>query len=309
MTKFGARIATLAAILVTLVGAADDRDTLTVRPEGTLAMKINGVDGRVRVDPSAVPRLICNPDFATRAQIVAQGRAVLMTDPADVFGSYGDVALQLAGRAQTMRANWFDRRYVEGADCVIAPEMIGVGVVRFERGSAPRGARTVAMPLNPGGKTSPDWNGAAATAVLVGDRDISVGFSFLQPDNSITASAALRIADGYVGRYAGEAVTSLSVSGRERQLRRMVLQKPLPVGPLAVTEMQVRVSDWGSAGRIKPVGTIDPPEDPNDVKVVARFVREETFERLMLGAEQLRRCSSIVVDFRAREIRLTCAPA
>ncbi len=307
MIGFRSRIAAAAAILFTLVGAADDRDVLTVRADATLAMKINGVDGRVRVDPSAVPRLICNPDFAVRAQIVAQGRAVLMTDPADVYGSYGQVALQLAGRAQDVRANWFDRPYVEGADCVIAPEMIGVGVVRFERGSASRGERTVAMPLNPGGSTSPDWNGAAATAVRVGDRDISVGFSFLQPNNSITASAALRVADGHGGRYAGAAVQSVSVSGRERQLRRMVLQSPLPVGPLAVSEMQVRVSDWGSAGRIKPVGTIDPPEDPDDVKVVARFEREETFERLMLGSEQLRRCSSIVVDFRAREIRLTCA--
>ena len=304
--KFRSRIAALAALSVALTGAADD-DTLTIRSEGTLAMTVNGVAGRVRVDPSAVPRLFCNPDFAVRAKIVAEGRAVLMTDPADVFGSYGDVALQLAGRAQTMRANWFDRRYVEGADCVIAPGMIGVGVVRFVSSASTRGERTVVMPLNPGGATSPDWNGAAATAVRVGDRDISVGFSFLQPDNSITASAALRIADGYVGRYAGGPVTSVSVSGRERQLRRMVLQKPLAVGPLSVTEMQVRVSDWGSAGRIKPVGTIDPPEDPNDVKVVARFEREETFERLMLGAEQLRRCSSIVVDFRAREIRLTCA--
>lgn len=303
------RIGLLALASVALTGAADDRDTLTVRADAPVAMTVNGVDGRVRIDPSAVPRLMCNPDFAVRAKIVAEGRAVLLTDPADVVGSYGTVAMRIAGRALDVRANWLDGRYVEGADCVIAPGMIGVGVVRFEGGSAARGERTVAMPLNPGGATSPDWNGAAATAVRVGDRDISVGFSFLQPDNSITASAALRIADGYVGRYAGGPVGSVSVSGRERQVRRMVLQKPLAVGPLSVTEMQVRVSDWGSAGRIKPVGTIDPPEDPNDVKVVARFEREETFERLMLGREQLRRCSSITIDFRAREIRLACAPA
>jgi hypothetical protein len=250
--------------------------------------------------------MICNPDFAMRAKIVAQGRAVLLSDPADVFGSYGAVALRLAGRTQEVRANWLDRAYVEGADCVIAPEMIGVDVVRFALGSG-RGERTVAMPLNPGGSASPDWNGAAATAVRVGDRDISVGFTFTQPGNTVTASAALRIADGHGGRYAGEAVQSVSASGRDRQLRRMVLQSPLSVGPLGVTEMQVRVSDWGSARRIKPVGTVEPPVDPDDVKVVARHEREETFERLMIGSDQLRRCSSIVVDFSAREIRLTCA--
>ena len=147
MTKFRPNIAALAAILVTLAGAADDPDSLTIRSGETLAMTVNGVDGRMRVDPSALPRMICNPDFAVRAKIVAQGRAALLSDPADVFGSYGSVALRLAGRVQEVRANWLDRRYVEGADCVIAPEMIGVGVVRFESGRSSRGERTVAMPM------------------------------------------------------------------------------------------------------------------------------------------------------------------
>lgn len=307
MTKLRSRTAALAAMLVTLAGAADDRDVLTIRSNETLAMRVNGVGGRVRVDPSAVPRMMCNPDFAVRAQIVAQGRAVLLSDPADVFGSFGAVTLQLAGRKQEVRANWLDRRYVEDADCVIAPEMLGVGAVRFVGGTTSRGERTVAMPLNPGGPSSPDWNGAAATAVRVGDRDVSVGFTFTQPGNSVTARAATRIAGAHGGRYAGEAVRSVSASGRERQLRRMVLKSPLPIGPLAVSEMQVRVTDWGSAGRIKPVGTVEPPADPNDVTVVARYEQDDTFERLMIGSDQLRRCSSIVVDLRAREIRLTCA--
>ena len=307
MTKLRPRIAALAAILVTLAGAADDRDMLTIRPGAILEMKVNGVDGRVRVDPSAVPRMFCNPDFAVRARIVAQGRAALLSDPADVFGSYGAVTLQLAGRTQEVRANWLDRRYVEDADCVIAPEMIGIDVVRFALAPARSGERTVVMPLNPGGAASPDWNGAAATAVRVGDRDISVGFTLIQPGNTVTATAALRISGAHGGRYAGEAVRSVSASGRDRQLRQMVLQSPLPVGPLAVSEMQVRVTDWGSAGRIKPVGTVEPPADPDEVKVVAQFEHQQTFERLMIGSDQLRRCSSIVIDRRTREIRLTCA--
>ena len=300
------RIAALAAILLVSAGAADDRDVLTIRFDETLPMKVNGVAGRMRVDPSALPRMFCNPDFAVRAQIVAQGRAALLSDPVDVFGSHGMVSLQLAGRAQEVRANWFDRPYVEGADCVIAPEMIGVGAVRFTTGAATRGERSVAMPLNPGGAASPDWNGAAATAVRVGDRDVGIGFTFLQPGNIVTARAATRIASAHGGRFAGDPVRVPSLSGRDRQLRRMVLGSPLQVGPLAVGEMQVRVTDWGFAGRIKPVDAVEEPVDPGEVTVTANSEQTETFQRLMIGRDQLRRCASIVVDFRAREIRLTC---
>lgn len=306
MTKLRVRIALLAAIVVMGVGAADDRDTLTIRAGETLAMKVNGVTGRMRVDPSALPRMFCNPDFAVRAQIVAQGRAALLSDPVDVFGSHGMVSLLLAGRTQEVRANWFDRPYVEGADCVIAPGMIGVGAVRFTTGAATRGERTVALPLNPGGPASPDWNGAAATAMRVGDRDVGIGFTFIEPRNIVTARAATRIAVAHGGRFAGDPVREPTLSGRDRQLRRMVLQSPLQVGPLAVGEMQVRVTDWGFAGRIKRVGEVEAPVDPGDVTVTAQYENTETFQRLMIGRDQLRRCSSVEVDFRTREIRLTC---
>jgi len=170
-----------------------------------------------------------------------------------------------------------------------------------------RGERTVAMPLNPGGESSPDWNGAAATAVRIGDRDVSVGFTLAEPNNTVTARTALRISGAYGGRYAGEAVRTESASGRERLLRRMVLARPMTVGPVAVDDMQVRVTDWGSARRIKRAGEVEAPADPNDVTVVARAEHEDTFERLTIGTAALGRCSSIVVDLRAREIRLTCA--
>lgn len=307
MTKIGWRIVPLVAMLATLPGAADDRNVLTVRGDGILPMQVNGVDGRVRVDPSAVPRMICNPDFAVRAGIVAQGRAVILTDPADAYGSFGTVSLRLAGRTRQVLASWLGRRYVDGADCVIAPEMIGVDAAQFVLRPAVRGERTVAMPMNPGGESSPDWNGAAATAVRIGDRDVSVGFTLAQPDNTVTARTALRISGAYGGRYAGDAVRTEAASGQERLLRRMVLARPMAVGPLTIDEMQVRVTDWGSARRIKRVGEVEPPADPNEVNVVARAEHEDTFERLMIGTSALRRCSSIVVDLRAREIRLTCA--
>ncbi|MFD1787606.1 hypothetical protein ACFSC3_08480 [Sphingomonas floccifaciens] len=307
MIKPGRRILALTAVLMALPGAAADRNILTIRGDGVVAMQVNGVDGRIRVDPSAVPRMLCNPDFAVRARMVAQGRAVILTDPSDAYGSFGEVTLRLAGRTLQPRANWLERRYVEGADCVIAPEMIGVDAAHFELRSSVRGERTVVMPLNPGGETSPDWNGAAATAVRLGDRDVSVGFTLAQPANTVTAQTALRIASAYGGRYAGEAVRTEAASGQERLLRRMVLTRPMAVGPVAIDDMQVRVTDWGSARRIKKVGDVDEPVDPNDVQVVARAVHEDTFERLMIGTDALKRCSSIVVDLRAKEMRLTCA--
>ena len=297
----------LVAMLAALPGAAGDRNILTIRGDGVVDMQVNGVAGRIRVDPSAVPRMLCNPDFAVRAKVVAQGRAVILSDPADAYGSFGAVTLRLAGRTQQVRANWLDRRYVEGADCVIAPEMLGVDAAHFALRSSVRGERTVAMPLNPGGEASPDWNGAAASAVRIGDRDVSVGFTLAEPNNTVTARTALRISGAYGGRYAGEAVRTQSASGRERLLRRMVLARPMTVGPIAVNDMQVRVTDWGSARRIKRAGEVETPADPNDVTVVARAEHDDTFERLMIGTEALKRCSSIVVDLRAREIRLTCA--
>lgn len=305
MRRAGRTIAGLLAVFAT-PAAADESSSFTIRVGQTLEIAVNGVAGRLRVDPAAVPTMMCNPDFAARAKIVAQGRAALLSDPDDVFGSYGMVSLRLAGRTQDVQVNWLDRSYVAGADCVASPEMIGTDVVRFALGPAVKGERTVALPLNPGGAASIDWNGAVATAVPVGKRDLSVGFTLIQPGNSVTASGALRIANTHGGRYAGDAIQTISVSGRERQLRRMVLASPLAVGPLAVREMQVRMTDWGTARRIKTLSAKEAAPDPDEITVVAREQEHNTYERLTLGSDQLKRCSSLVVDRRAREVRLTC---
>jgi hypothetical protein len=82
----------------------------------------------------------------------------------------------------------------------------------------------------------------------------------------------------------------------------MRLGTPLLVGPLAISELGVRTADFGNAAAIRVVGG-----DPDEVIVTGDRRRNRHRDRLSIGADQLRNCSSITFDKRARQIRLSCA--
>ena len=82
----------------------------------------------------------------------------------------------------------------------------------------------------------------------------------------------------------------------------MRLGTPLAIGPFAISELGVRTADFGNASGIREEGG-----DPDEVVVTGDRRRNRGRDRVAIGADQLRNCSSITFDKRARQVRLTCA--
>lgn len=87
-------------------------------------------------------------------------------------------------------------------------------------------------------------------------------------------------------------------------MRTLRLARPFIVGPLAIAELGVRTGDFGNATAIREEGG-----DPDEVVVTGERRRNRDRDRVAIGADQLRNCSSITFDKRARQVRLSCVSA
>ncbi len=94
--------------------------------------------------------------------------------------------------------------------------------------------------------------------------------------------------------------------GVSRPVRPLTLARPLVVGPLSLTRLGVRTAEGKDTSAIPDANTPPPPPvDPDEVVVTARPGRPRP-GTLTLGTDALARCSSIVFDKPARQVRLTC---
>ncbi len=70
-----------------------------------------------------------------------------------------------------------------------------------------------------------------------------------------------------------------------------------------MTQLSVRTADTGSTATI---ADADAPGDPDEVVVTGKGKHDPKKDWLSIGADQLGRCSSIVFDKPARQVRLSC---
>jgi hypothetical protein len=112
----------------------------------------------------------------------------------------------------------------------------------------------------------------------------------------------VRLAAAYDARIAGETGSEEIAFGIARPVRTLHLGRPLQIGPLSITELGVRTSDFGNAAAIREAGG-----DPDEIVVTAGRRRNNDRDRIAIGADLLARCSSLVFDRVAHQIRLTCS--
>ena len=185
---------------------------------------------------------------------------------------------------------------------MIGPGGVPEPVVRFMLRPSVPGERTVTFPLENEGGLLGGWGGSYALLDLEG-QPLRIRFDPHAPRTLATAGAAVRIANAQDGIVSGDASPVHIAFGISRPVRTMRLGRPLAVGPLTLTELGVRTSDFGNTSTIREEGG-----DPDEVVVTGDRRRSSRWDRLVLGADELRLCSSIVFDRRRREVRLTCAP-
>jgi len=291
----------LCLALIPAVAGAQER---VVSGDGIVTVTVNGAPGRLRIDPAAPALPILTAAYAQRVGLRPGPFAfAYLVGPERVMGrsAVGRIAVGAGVSPRKRRIGWAERDYVAGADGVIGPGGLPEPVIRFVLRAPIAGERTITLPLEDEGGLFGGWGGTYAMVDLGGE-PLRVRFNPHEPRTLATAGAAVRIANLHEGRVSGETAPAHIAFGISRPVRTMRLGTPLNIGPFAISELGVRTADFGNASGIREEGA-----DPDEVVVTGDRRRTRNRDRLSIGADLLRNCSSITFDKRARQVRLTCA--
>ena len=209
-----------------------------------------------------------------------------------------------AEKPEKRRIGWMNRDYRPPADGTVGPAGLPERVIRFALRPPRAGEQTVTLPMHGGTGLFGGWF-AIDGVMNSGGTPIHVSFDPYRPHSLATASAAVALAASQQGTMTAETGRQEILFGIERPYRMMKLGRPLVLGGLSLDRIGVRVTEGNIAGRIAEEGAAPEKADPDEVVVTAK-VKKPRPGSLIFGADALARCSSIVFDKRAREIRLTC---
>ncbi len=287
---------------------------------GMIAATIDGKPVSLRVDPAAPGLVFVTTAVAERLalkggalglgySVGGQGAMQATTVRPMTFGSnsvkrrIGFPSRKHEAKRDAVDPRWVGRAFGGVGDGSIGPASLPEPVVRILLNAARAGERTVALPMVDGGGLLGKLSGTFAQ-IMIGGQPVRVRFDPYHPRTTVTANAATLIAQAQRGTLVGLTAPVEIAFGIARPVRMMTLATPLAVGPLAVSSLGVRTTDVGSAAAIPDADAA--PSDPDEVVVVAKGKRDAKRDRLTIGADLLDRCSSIVFDKPARQIRLTC---
>jgi hypothetical protein len=279
---------------------------LVVSGDGIVPVTVNGVAARIRIDP-AVPSLpMLTADYAGRARLRAGPFAFgYMVGPEMVRGrsAVARIGIGEGVRPRKRRVGWTDRPFAAGVDGVVGPGGLPNQLVRFVLGPPRPGERTVALPMADEGGLFGGW-GHSYAVIDLGGQPLRIRFDPHHPRTLATAGAGVRLATHHDARIGGAVESDEIAFGIARPVRTLHLGRPLQIGPLTIAELGVRTADFGNAASIREESESG---DPDEVIVTGDRRRNNDRDRIAIGADLLARCSSLVFDRRAREIRLTCA--
>ncbi len=316
------RTGVAASVLVSSVALAGDTVTAIrdVPVGGMIAATIDGKPVTLRVDPAAPGLVFVTTAVAERLalkggalglgySVGGQGAMQATTVRPMTFGTnavkrrIGFPSRKHETKGKAADPRWVGRPYADVGDGTIGPASLPEPVVRILLNAPRAGERTVALPMVDGGGLLGKLSGTFAQ-ITIGGQPIRVRFDPYHPRTTVTANAATLIAQAQRGTLAGLTAPVEIAFGIARPVRMMTLATPLLVGPLALSSLGVRTTDVGNAAAIPDADA--PPPDPDEIVVVAKGKRDANRDRLTIGADLLDRCSAIVFDKPAKQIRLTC---
>lgn len=294
-----------AASIVSLVAAlpvakvayakAAQADTLVIGPDLAIDVAVNGVPLRFKASPSASPTLILNPASATR---IGLGKglfgAQVNIGPTAVEGRTAVLNYVIDGVPSKKRSVAFDRAIAPGLDGVIGPGAMAHRKIVFRLRAPVSGERQITLPLVDQGFTG------SGTMISLEGEDVFVKWALQRQPTIATAGAAAAIAVVHDGRLQGEAARTTIAFDVQRPVRRLLLGKPLVVGPVLLDSLQARTADYGDASEIGEA-------DASEIVVRAKGKSSgRTIRVLEIGSDAMQHCSSLIFDKPARKIIFSC---
>lgn len=300
-----------------LLGATEPAERV-VEGDGIVDVSVNGTPARLRIDPAAPGMPLIARELAVRSGLKMEGGwgigigysiggVEVMSRTQLVRLDFGEPG---GKDADKRRVGWTSRPFAEVADGSVGPDAMPEPVVRFRLRDAIAGERTVTFPAV---RTTGPFGmfghfSATFAEIEVGGEPMRVRFDPHHPRTLATAGAGVRLAQLHDGAVSGDTVPTEIFFGVERPVRTLTLKRPFSLGPLAIESLGVRTSDYGNTSVIREASAPVDAADPDEIVVTDKRGKRDTRRDVVsLGADYLARCSTIVFDKPAKQIRLTCA--
>jgi hypothetical protein len=297
------RRAAAALAPLALLAAASPPERV-IRAGEPVPVTLDGAPGQLLIDPGAPSVPLVTTDYATRAGLKPGPFALAyLVGPVKVPGRTAVARIDLGHGPEKKRVGWTERPISPGVDGSVGPGGLADDVVRFVLRDPVAGERDHALPMTDGGGLLGGAAGLFATIPLDG-APVRVRFDLRQRATITNAGTAQSLARTNRGTLAADTRQATIAFGVERPVRRMTLATPLAIGPLSLTALDVRATDYGSTGGIAADGAVP---DPDEIVVTAKGKRDRSRDRITVGTDALARCSAITFDKRAKQVRLTCA--
>jgi hypothetical protein len=268
--------------------------------------QMRGRPVRLKVDPGAPWFVLLNGSAAKSMRLVGTRSATLAIGPMRLKGKTRSEKLTFSGTEARRHVMWLKGDVVKGADGVINPAHLPWEFVKM-RLKAPRpGEQQIELPMRF------DKERGLYHEYSFGGQTILTRFTLADRLTTATGAAASVIAKRRNGIWKGDPFSYAVRYGVTRPVRRMVLGQPLSVNGFVLSKMAVRILDDRGDYRlpVQELPIVASEQDPGeDILVLGK--QRKTFGAphfwLMIGSEDLSRCSNISYNNRTRRLILSCA--
>lgn len=268
--------------------------------------QVRGRPLRLKVDPGAPWFVLLNGSAAKSLKLIGTRSATLAIGPMKLKGKTRSEKFIFAGSEARRPVMWLKGDVVKGADGVINPAHLPWEFVKM-RLKAPRpGEQQVELPMRF------DKERGLYHEYSFGGQTILTRFTLADRLTTATGAAASVIAKRRNGIWKGDPFTYAVRYGVTRPVRRMVLGQPLSVNGFMLSKMAVRILDDRGDYRL-PVQElpVTAAEEDAEEDILILGKQRKTFGAphfwLMIGSEDLSRCSNISYNNRTRRLILSCS--
>jgi hypothetical protein len=280
-------------------------DELVLSGNNIINVEIEGRPLRLEVRPDAAGAPTINPAIAQQLGFKpGMFGGILAIGPTRVTFNSAVHKINFGGKPEKQRVIWAMRDVSVIADGTISPASLPYKRVKFELNARSSGERLYRYALDNFGFLGRFGIG---TTIRAQAKKMQVIFSLIRDQNMVSAPTGNWLATNYKGVFSGPSTSTITYFGVERPTRPMALGLPLAIGDLAMTNVAVRVSDYGDAtGIAEQAAATDPAAtDDQEIVVVGKKTRDVDL-RVTVGRGILNKCSSLTYDMDKREIRMSC---
>ena len=301
-------------VLALLIAAAPPPAAITLPVEAPIMASINSEAVSLSLATGGVDRITLNADTVARLGLkpaMLMGKANLKVGRTKVLNGRNTPAkVSLFGQAVNQRVFWFEGAALLPRQGSIGPFALPQGQVTVQlQPSVGAGAgRDFSLPL------FGDLNSGGYGVVRGAGYGFGLSVDVVGRSRLAVASAAVGadLAAALGGRLEGEPWQEEIIFGITRPVRRLVLDKPLEIGPFRLTEIAVRVTDRRDGTAQLAAGqqaVTDAEDDPAEIVVSGdsgkkrQVVRVLTLSRIQLDAAG---CRAIRYDKPGGQLVLSC---